>query len=230
MYADAHAPARPPGWLVVVDVTAKLLLLAAIARISVDPAWGNLEGKAPGTRALTYPMLALVVPAWHALARSGRPYPWGADLLVTLPGFSDILGNRLDLYDHLIWFDDAIHLAATGSLAAAVVLLAGAAPAPVLRRLEIAVASGMTMALAWEMWEYAAFVTRSREVATAYADTVGDLAMGWTGAVAAALLVGATRPRQRRSPRSGTWGLPVELVSEGGLEPPRPNTGTSTSS
>lgn len=97
-------------------------------------------------------------------------------------------------------------------------------------KVEVAVAAGMTMALAWEVWEYAAFVTRSREVATAYADTVGDLAMGWTGAVAAALLVGLAHPRQRRSPRSGTWGLHVELVSEGGLEPPRPNTGTSTSS
>ena len=230
MYADAHAPAPPPGWLVVVDVAAKVLLLVAIARISVDPAWGNLEGKAPGARALTYPMLALVVPVWHVLARSGHPYPWGADLLVTLPGFSDILGNRLDLYDRLTFFDDVIHLAATGALAAGVVLLADAAHAPVLRRLEVAVAAGMTMALAWEVWEYAAFVTRSREVATAYADTGGDLAMGWTGAVAAALLVGLAHPRQRRSPRSGTWGLHVELVSEGGLEPPRPNTGTSTSS
>ena len=156
MYADAHALGRPPGWLVVVDVTAKVLLLAAIARISVDPGRGNLEGKVPGTRALTYPLLALVVPTWHALARSGRPYPWGADLLVTLPGFSDILDNRLDLYDRLTWLDDAIHLAAPGSLAAAV-LPAGAARAPVLRRLEIAVASGTTMALAGEVWEYAAF-------------------------------------------------------------------------
>lgn len=202
MYADVHPPAPPPGWLVVVDVTAKVLLLVAIARISVDPAWGNLEGKAPGARALTYPMLALVVPVWHAAARSGRPYPWGADVLITLPGFSDILGNRLDLYDRLTWFDDAIHLAATGSLAAAVVLLAGAAHAHALRRLEIAVASGMTMALAWEVWEYAAFVTRSQEVATAYADTVGDLALGWVGAVAAGIVVGLRRPlRVPRAPR-----------------------------
>jgi hypothetical protein len=48
----------------------------------------------------------------------------------------------------------------------------------------------MTLALAWEVWEYFAFVTRSSEVGTAYADTVGDLALGWLGAVAAGLLLG----------------------------------------
>lgn len=181
---------RPPGWVAVVDVVAKVLLLAAVARIAVDPGWGNLEGKAPGTRALTYPLLALLVPAGHWLLRRSRPYPWTADLLVTIPGFSDLLGNRLDLYDRVIWFDDLMHLVGTGALAAAVVLLAGVARAPVLRRLEVAVAAGTTFALAWEVWEYFAFITRSSEVGTAYPDTVGDLALGWVGSVLAALLVG----------------------------------------
>lgn len=184
---------RAPGWVVALDVGAKMLLLVAVMRIAVDPVWGNLEGKAPGTRALTYPMLALLVPVGHRLLRPTRPYPWLADLLVTFPAFSDLLGNRLDLYDRVRWFDDVIHLVATGALTAAVVLLAGAAHAPLGRRLALAVASGMTLALAWEVWEYAAFVTRSGEVVTAYGDTIGDLSLGWVGAVAAALLVGRTR-------------------------------------
>lgn len=184
---------RGPGWVVALDVVAKVLLLVVVTRIAVDPGWGNLEGKAPGTRALTYPLLALLVPVGHLLLRPTRPYPWTADLLLTLPGFSDLLGNRLDLYDRVRWFDDLMHLVDTGALAAAVVLLAGAAHAPLRRRLELAVASGMTLALAWEVWEYAAFVTRSGEVSTAYADTIGDLSLGWVGAVAAALLVGRGR-------------------------------------
>ncbi len=188
---DAVAVERAVGWVAVLDVLAKVLLVVVVARIAVDPGWGNLEGKAPGTRAVTYPLLALVVPVWHWLLRRSQPYPWGADLLVTIPAFSDLLGNRLDLYDRVTWFDDMMHLVVTGALAAAVVLLAGLARAPVRRRLEVAVAAGMTLALAWEVWEYVAFVTRSDEVGTAYADTVGDLALGWVGAVAAALLVGA---------------------------------------
>jgi hypothetical protein len=193
-----------PSWVVVLDVLAKLLLVVAVARVALDPTWGNLEGKSPITRAVTYPLLALVVPAGHLWWRPGRPYPWVADLLVTLPAFSDVLGNRLDLFDRIVWFDDLMHALATGALSAAVVLLAGLGGAPLLRRLEVAVASGMSLALLWEVWEYLAFVTRSGEAGTAYGDTVGDLSLGWTGAVVAALLVGLHR--RGRTSRPGIPG------------------------
>lgn len=211
---------RAPPWVVGLDVLAKVVLLLTVARIAIDPAWGNLEGKAPGARAISYPLLALLLPLGYAVLRPARPYPWVADLLVTIPAFSDILGNRLDLYDRVVWFDDVIHLANTGALAAAAVLLAGVGRAPVLRRLEVAVASGMTFALAWELWEYVAFVTRSREVATAYADTVGDLALGWAGAVVAAFLVGLAAPEdgsRRPTPRDvRPWRAPAGLGDGGG--------------
>ena len=187
------------AWVVLLDVTAKVVLVLALARVAVDPAWGNLEGKSPTARAVTYPMLAFVVPVGHLWLRSGRAYPWVADLLVTLPAFSDILGNRLDLFDRVVWFDDLMHVVATGALGGAAVLLAGAAGAPALLRLEIGVAAGMTLALWWEVWEYLAFVTRSSEVGTAYADTVGDLTLGWAGAVVASLLVGIGSLGDRRN-------------------------------
>lgn len=178
-----------PGWVVAADVLAKTLLFLAVARIAVDPGWGNLEGKAPGTRALTYPLLALVVPALHLAVGRARPYPWLADLLVTVPAFSDLLGNRLDLYDRVVWFDDAMHLASTAALSAGVVVLAGADAAPFRQRVQLSVAAGMTLSLVWELWEFYAFVTRSGEAPTAYADTLGDLALGWVGAVLVAVLL-----------------------------------------
>lgn len=190
------------GWVMVLDVLAKVLLVLAVARVAVDPTWGNLEGKSPTTRAVTYPMLALVVPLGHLWLRPGRPYPWVADLLVTLPAFSDILGNRLDLFDRVVWFDDLMHFVATGALSGAVVLLTGAAGLPALRRLQVSVSAGMTFAMMWEVWEYLAFVTRSSEVGTAYADTVGDLTLGWAGTVVAGLLVGIRRPGDRRETSS----------------------------
>ena len=193
----ATAPAPLP-WVAVLDVAAKVLLLLAVTRVALDPAWGNLEGKAPGTRALTYPLLAFVLPLAHLWHRPAGAYPWGADLLITAPASSDILGNRLDLYDQVEWFDDATHLVNTAALSAACVLLLGVAHAPLRRRLEVAVASGMTLSLLWEVWEYVAFVTRSSEVSTAYADTVWDLSLGWVGAVAAALVVGRTRTENGR--------------------------------
>jgi hypothetical protein len=212
------APRPVPAWVVVADVFAKVLLLLAVARVALDPGWGNLEGKAPVARAVTYPMLALLVPLLHALralrargrppaaGERDRPYPWGGDLLVTMPAFSDLLGNRLDLYDRVVWFDDAIHLANTAALSAGVLVLTGAAAAPLLRRLEVAVAAGLTLSLVWELWEYYAFVTRSAESVTAYPDTLGDLALGWVGAVLAAGLVrapeGTSGPAAHRSRRA----------------------------
>ena len=188
--AAGSATRAAPGWVVAADVLAKTLLFLAVARIAVDPGWGNLEGKAPGTRALTYPMLALVVPVLHLAVGRARPYPWFADLLVTVPAFSDLLGNRLDLYDRVVWFDDAMHLVSTAALSAGVLVLAGADAAPFRRRVQLSVAAGVTLSLAWEVWEFYAFVTRSGEAPTAYADTLGDLVLGWVGAVLAAVLVG----------------------------------------
>jgi hypothetical protein len=202
---EAVGPATraAPVWLVAADLLAKTLLFLAVARVAVDPGWGNLEGKAPGTRALTYPMLALLVPALHLATRRGRPYPWGADLLVTVPAFSDVLGNRFDLYDRVVWFDDAMHLVSTAALSAAVLLLTGTDRASFRHRVQLAVAVGVTLSLAWELWEFYAFVTRSGEASTAYADTLGDLVLGWAGAVLAAVLV---RPpgRIRRRRHEGT--------------------------
>jgi hypothetical protein len=41
----------------------------------------------------------------------------------------------------------------------------------------------------WELAEYVAFVPNSPEAATAYQDTLGDLALGLIGGAVAALLV-----------------------------------------
>lgn len=179
-----------PTWVIALDVATKVLLVLAMVRVALDPSWGHLEGKAPGTRALSYPVLAFVVPLARLRFAAG-PYPWLADLLLTIPASSDVLGNRLDLYDQVSWFDDFVHFVNTGALSAAVVLLVGAGHLPLVRRTVLAIAAGMTLALAWEVWEYLAFVARSGEAGTAYADTVWDLALGWCGAVVAAVLLGA---------------------------------------
>ncbi len=173
----------------VLDVVFKVVLLASLALVLLDPAWGNLEGKAPTARALIYPLLAFAVPLWWAARRPGTPYPWLPDLLLTMTGFSDILGNRLDLYDQVVRFDDAMHFATSACVTAALVLLTLHRTVSAVAVLERSVALGMTAALLWEVFEYFSFVTRSSEMPTAYADTVGDLVLGWLGALTAALLV-----------------------------------------
>jgi hypothetical protein len=48
---------------------------------------------------------------------------------------------------------------------------------------------GAASAIVWELAEYVAFIRDSPELATAYEDTLGDLALGTTGSVVAAAAV-----------------------------------------
>lgn len=199
-----HRPA--PDAVAALDIAVKVVLLALVALVAVSPEWGNLEGKAPMARALTYPMLALVTPVVIRLIRRDRPFPWLADLMVSLVGFSDILGNRLDLYDTISWFDDGMHFVNTGLLAGALVALTTSDRHSALDVVVRALGIGLTLALAWEVWEYRAFVVRSPELPTAYADTVVDLSLGWAGSLVAGGIVAGARLRAATR-RAGTAGV-----------------------
>ncbi len=175
-------------WVVGLDVAAKAALVVLVVLVAVDPGWGNLEGKAPTQRAFIYPLTAVIVPVlfWRGVVGRRGGYPWLADLLVTAIGFGDVLGNRLDLFDSVVWFDDLVHVLHPGLAGAAVLLMTTGPGASRVLLLERAVAVGMTVSLLWEVWEYFAFMLQSRELAAAYPDTIGDLLLGWVGSVIAA--------------------------------------------
>lgn len=173
-----------------IDVLAKTALLLLLSFAVIDPDAAHLRDKAAGLRAVSYPLFCLTVPLlWFLLWSDRAPFPWVADLLVTLTCFSDILGNQLDLYDQVVWFDDWMHFMNTGLLAAAVVLLTLPARAGLAALLERAVAFGATAAILWELAEFVAFLQFSPERRNAYTDTLGDLVLGLIGAVVAALMV-----------------------------------------
>lgn len=181
------------------NATTKAGLLLLLISALLHPDLGNMRDKAAWLRAIAYPLLAFTIPAlWFALWRDRTPFPWVADLLVTLTCFSDILGNRMDLYDTVVWFDDWMHFANTGLIAAAVILLTLPTTASLAACLERALAFGVTAAVGWEIAEYFAFLSRS-ELSHTYADTLGDLAVGTLGAVAAAVAVHALHRRGRLS-------------------------------
>jgi hypothetical protein len=180
------APALVRG----LDIGAKALLVLLLAASMINPELGNVEDKAAGLRAFSYPLLAFTVPAvWALFWRDRASFPWLADLLVTLTCFSDTLGNRLDLYDSVVWFDDLMHFVNTGLLTAAVILLTLHRSARLAAILERALAFGVTAAVGWEFAEYFAFISKSSEKKSAYVDTLGDLALGTAGAVVAAFAI-----------------------------------------
>lgn len=172
------------------NVLAKAGLLLLLGVALSHPDLGHLRGKAAGARAVGYPMLAFVIPAaWWLFWKDRAAYPWLADLLATFPCFSDILGNRMNLYDTLRSFDDWMHFANVGMLTASILLLTLPRSAPLGAHVERALAFGVTAAVAWEIAEYAAFLRLYGNRFDAYGDTLGDLATGTVGAVVAALVV-----------------------------------------
>lgn len=194
--ATEHSSA--PSVVRTLDILAKAGLVVLLWVAITNPELGNLRGKGAGIRAVGYPTMAFVIPAaWWLFWRDRVSFPWVADLLVTFTCFTDTLGNRMDLYDTIRWFDDMMHLVNTGLIAAALLLLTLPRAASLGATIERALAMGVTAALAWEIGEYYAFLSTSKERIDAYADTLGDLGLGALGAVLAALVVHRLRRRGR---------------------------------
>jgi hypothetical protein len=189
---------RPPVfWL---DAAVKLALVALLA----FGAFSGLErfaGKAFGWRLGGYSVAALLVPAiWVARGRR-PPFPYAVDILFVLPFLIDTIGNALDLYDTIDWWDDANHFVnwalVTGAVAAAL------ARTQVSRAelFAIVVGFGGVTAILWEIGEYFAFIRNSSELSTAYTDTLGDLALGLSGSTLTGMLAVLLASRRARHAR-----------------------------
>lgn len=179
-----------PAFAKTANVAAKGALVLLLVLALLYPDQSHMRDKAAGLRAVGYPLIAFMVPLlWWTSWRERMSFPWLPDLLITVTCFSDILGNRMDLYDSVWWFDDWMHFANTGLLAAAIVLLTLPRWSDRVRVLERALAFGATAAIGWEVAEYFAFISRSTEREFAYADTLGDLVLGTLGACVAGLVV-----------------------------------------
>lgn len=189
---DTHLATRhvAPPIVRSLDIAAKCGLVLLLVVAMVAPELGHMEGKAAGLRAITYPLLAFTVPAlWYFYWRERASFPWVADLLITITCFTDTLGNRMNLYDSIWWFDDWMHFMNTGFLAAAVILLTLHRSASFAATLERGLAFGVTAAVGWELAEYFAFISKSSEKRGAYTDTLGDLALGSLGVIVASIAV-----------------------------------------
>ena len=179
-----------PGIAKTANVLAKAALVLLLFFALLYPDQGHLRDKAAGMRAVGYPLVSFTVPVlWWTLWRDRIPFPWLPDLLITVTCFTDILGNQMDLYDTVVWFDDWMHFMNVGLLAGAVILLTLPTGMGLFVTVERALAFGASSAIVWELAEYFAFISRSSERSHAYADTLGDLALGTAGAVVAGVVV-----------------------------------------
>ena len=181
--------------LLFLDVAVKVALIALLLHAVANPDLAQYSGKAMFGRALTYPIAAFLVPAVWALRFRDRPYPTGVDLLFTLPFLIDVAGNALDLYDSIEWWDDANHFFNWMLITAAAALVLRSSGLGRLNCFGLAIGFAALTAIGWELAEYVTFIRFSSELATAYTDTLGDLALGTLGGALGAAIVGLTSRR-----------------------------------
>jgi hypothetical protein len=187
---------REPLFWIDVCVKASLVVLLAFGAFS---GLERFAGKAFGWRLVGYSAAALVVPAVWALRGRRSPYPYAIDTLFVLPFLIDTIGNALNLYDTIDWWDDANHFVNWAILTGAVAV--GLAHV-IDRRWEVfwlIVGFGAATAILWEIGEYFAFIRHSKELRTAYTDTLGDLTLGLSGSVLTAAIAVALRSRRAGS-------------------------------
>lgn len=170
-----------------------IVLKVTVIGLTALGAFGGLERfeeKGFGWRLVWYPIAVLALPiVWRLFFRS-RAYPYAADALLTLPFLIDVLGNVVNLYDTIAWWDDVNHFAnwLFLSLGAGALLLRTQLKPLLIGGL--VVGFGATLAIVWEIGEYLTFLrTHEEELATAYTDTVADMGFGLLGSVLAALVI-----------------------------------------
>ena len=186
------------AWLLA-DVAVKAVTVALLAWAVLNPDLPQVTDKAFTGRALAYPIALLALPiGWWLLGRSRTAFPVVADILLGLPFLIDVAGNAANLYDTIEWWDDANHVVNWALHTSAIALLLQIGPWGYKTRVALAFSWAVTSAVLWEFAEAVTFVPGSPEAATAYGDTLLDVALGMLGGLVAAIVVGRMPPSAAR--------------------------------
>lgn len=190
--------------LLVLNLAAKLALVLLLFHAMTNLELDRFAGKAMTARAFLYPVSIVVIPIAWALRGRRRPYPHLADFLLATPFIIDVGGNALDLYNTVVWFDDAAHAAtflllvlAVGSL---ILRLEGLAP---WNYAALAIGFGAVAHILWEIIEFVAMRVGSPGLQLTYEDTIGDLGLSLCGSAIGGLVTG-WRARRGRVEASGS--------------------------
>jgi len=181
-----------------VDIAVKVALVALLA-FGAFSGLDRFAGKAFGWRLIGYTVAAGIVPAIWAIRGRRPPYPYLVDTLFVLPFLIDTIGNALDLYDTIDWWDDANHFVNWALLSSSFGLALLRTRLAPLMVFGLVAGFGAITAILWELGEYFAFIRNSPELATAYTDTLGDLTLGLSGSVVAALTTATVARRRYQS-------------------------------
>lgn len=151
-------------------------------------------------------ILALATPALmlpRALGMRG-----GVDLAIGVTVLVAAASNVFDLYRSVPGWDLVVHflctgaIASTGYLVLARLRIVSAQDSPEFRRripVVLCTILGLAVSAVWEMIEWAGRTFVTDEIFVTYEDTIGDMALGGLGALAAGVLVAFVRLERERA-------------------------------
>ena len=158
----------------------------------------RFAGKALGPRNVGILLgFSMLFPILQWGFRRWRRYPWWTDCLYLSVPFIDMLGNTLNLYNTIEWWDHIPHFHGPGALA--VVFIAAFDFGPM-------AAAGLATILhtALEINEYYGDVLLHTHNVKGIADSINDLAYGLAGVITYVIVYQRLRALRRREPRRGS--------------------------
>lgn len=204
--SSAPSPWKPRVRLQMALFVTVALILATVGQLALATFVSGLpqfEGKAFGSRLVFYPLLmsAPILAWWLTVRRrpAHRPLPWAGFACVAAPFFIDVTGNSVNLYDSVVWWDDANHFVNWLLLSFGIGLML--TRTGLHQRWALAglvTGMGAVLAICWELGEWFTFIRHGTELDTAYTDTLGDEALGTLGAAVAGALLARVRRRSTR--------------------------------
>ncbi|BDZ53931.1 hypothetical protein [Agromyces marinus] len=137
----------------------------------------------------------------------------GLDLAYCVVALVAAWSAVLDLYKTVDWWDIPMHFLLNGLVAAVCVLILvrtrviadpADAPRPVLAAVMVTAGAGLSLAVGWEVFEWAAKTWIDPTMHVGYTDTIGDFVFGFLGSVTAGLAYPAfaMRPHDAEVTRS----------------------------
>jgi hypothetical protein len=174
------------NWQKFVNIGLKMTMAVLIFHAAIYPYLPQYQEKGMKYRIIGYPLAGFAV---YVLSKLGNKktseYPFNLDILITSVIVLDMLGNALGFYGSIEWWDDAMHLTNCALLTPVVMSF----QSKKLQQNYLVLALNTIgfvawLQVLWEVAEYITFITtNSRELSTAYRDTIGDLVFGQIGSI-----------------------------------------------
>lgn len=179
------------------EVTADLVRVAGLVSVVVAAIWWTPTDA--GVLAFTLP--GLLLPRFVGVR------PW-FDILYGVTLLAAAWSNVFDLYTRFVGWDLVVHFLATAVLAAVMYLALSSwriVPDPcepgfrVAAGVVLTTTLGLAISALWEMVEWIGYTFITDEIFVTYDDTIGDMASGGLGALAAGVLLSFVPLLSRRS-------------------------------